>query len=46
MHTVSAGSLRCIERFISGAEQRLTEFVARHVDQPIVELTNDETDAD
>jgi hypothetical protein len=49
MHLISARSLRDIERFVSGAEQWLTEFVgglARDVDQPIVELTNDEADAD
>ena len=59
MHPVSARSLRHVERFISSAEQFLTEFVrtlarltefvcglARHVDQPVAELTNDEADAD
>ena len=49
MDPVAACSLRCIERFIGGAEQCFPEFVsglARDVDQPIVELANNEADAD
>ena len=49
MHAVAASSFRRIQRFITGTKQGFTEFVRAvvgDIDQPIIELTNDEADAD